>query len=106
MKPLTYFKAIDAGCYADGAFGHQHCRETLASLVQGIAERSNRWGAKSWGVSIGELVDSLRGDMPDDAWDEDTALEILNEVTEGAFWQFVDGDLCLIADDKSEARHG
>ena len=42
------------------------------------------------------VVVSLRGDMPDDAWDETEALDILNAHTEdGAYWELHDGDLLL-----------
>jgi hypothetical protein len=41
------------------------------------------------------LVESLRGEMPDDAWDEDEALELLNEHTP-LHWEFRDGDVIAL----------
>lgn len=90
MSPLIYFTAKDVGCYADGTFGHQHCRTALSNLVHGLRRRT-------FGVRIDEtLVASLIGGMPDDCWDEYEALNILNEHTaEGLVWTFENGDLLL-----------
>lgn len=78
---MKRFKGAGVGCWGDGTFGHKHVRERLSILVR---------------EADGELADSLLGDMPDDAWDEDAALDILNEQTAVDFvWEFVDGDLML-----------
>ena len=82
------FTKHDTGCYADGAFGHEHVRERLRDLV--------------WYWADNDLRESLGGPMPDDAWDEDEALEILNRVCFGDTFEhdhicfhFCDGDLLL-----------
>lgn len=77
--------ADDCGCYADGSLGHQHIRERLAGLVENQDPK---------------LAESLRGDMPNDAWDEDEAIDMLNAQTEaGIAWFFQDGDLVLAVDE-------
>jgi hypothetical protein len=43
------------------------------------------------------VLESLYGDMPDDAWDEIEALELLNEWTDGV-WLMHDGDLIVEED--------
>lgn len=86
------YDANDCGCHADGTFGHGYVRGRLAELVDGITTGLG---------SIDALVvrDSLRGPMPDDAWDEEEALDLLDRVTaEGFCWSFRDGDLLLTAE--------
>lgn len=109
MEPLIYYKASDVGCYADGTFGHQHCRSVLADLVQNIARRANRTSASTFPVcSMSDLERSLRSDMPDDAWDEFDAIDILNGYcADGVAFEFVGGDLVLMAlDNEGEASNG
>lgn len=94
MSPLIYFTAMDVGCFADGAFGHQYCRERLADAVETLMVRRN-----GHQIATPALVASLRGEMPDDAWDEDEALSFLQGHTaEGLTWEFIDGDLVLTED--------
>lgn len=82
------------GCHADGAFGHQHVREELAIRVDRVRLRTGAYVVQ--GRDLETLADSLRGPMPDDAWDEDAALEILNDYVEpGILFAMVDGDLVL-----------
>jgi hypothetical protein len=91
---------MDTGCYADGALGHDHCRKVLAGLVEHLV------GDYANGHSHGELeflADSLRGPMPDDAWDEYEALNLLNDATpDDRIWLFWDGDLMLMPIDYYE----
>ena len=90
MKKYDY----EVGCYADGAGGHQHCRNRLAQLVNEVCSDTAELSSK---VRIA-LVGSLEGEMPDDACDEDEALELLNQYSNkhpDTFWQFHDGDLML-----------
>ena len=84
------FTKGDTGCHADGTFGHSHIRTALAGLIGGYTcNKSN------------EAYDSLSKPMPDDAWDEDEALEILQSHTEpGLIWLMDSGDLMLM--DESE----
>lgn len=89
----------EVGCYADGAAGHQRCREHLAGLLADEAVQGSE-----------EVITSLRGEMPDDAWDEDKALDMLNDATENVrpsdtLWQFADGDLMLSYTDDRAARN-
>jgi hypothetical protein len=80
------FTDNDAGCHADGTFGHQHVRDTLGDLLVDASDKLD-----------GDLLVSLQGTMPDDAWDEDEALEALQSVTdEGLTWELHDGDLVLL----------
>ncbi len=82
---IVFDHTIDLGCYADGALGHDHIRSQLALLVQEVDGFDP------------DLAESLRGEMPDDAWDEDEALNLLNSHTaEGLVWTFEGGDLLLL----------
>lgn len=86
-KPVLF----DApGCYADGAAGWRHVRDVLADMAEAA-------GADS------ELVASLRGPMPDDACDEDEALNVLQARTkDGLIWVFDSGDLLLLPESEME----
>ena len=78
-------------CWIDGAFGHEYVRQSLWSEVD-MLNTGNQT----------ELVRSLRGPMPDDAWDEDEAIEYLNGYCQGCYFTFSDGDVLLVLED-SEA---
>lgn len=83
------YGASDVGCYVDGAFGHAHRRARLAELVADCGDT--------------ELVESLQGDMPDDAWDEDAAVDWLQEQTvDGYVWVSDCGDLCLCTEKEAD----
>lgn len=87
-----HFTLDDVGCHADGAFGHQHCRERLASLLDEAFD----------GKGFDHLVVAglLRGPGSDDLAEEDEAIDLLQSVTEdGLFWAFLDGDLILGRED-------
>lgn len=76
------------GCYGDGALGHQHTREVCAKLIEQVSlDCSDRH----------MIENALRGEMSDDAWEEDAALVILeaNAGVEGASWGWRDGDFGL-----------
>lgn len=95
----TYWGKDCAGCYADGTFGHQHCREVLASLVRDVANLLG-WPART--PSWGEVNEALLGPMSDDAWEEDEAMKIIQERTrDTAAWCFVNGDLLLLAENEN-----
>lgn len=72
------------GCWADGAYGHEHVRRRLAELVREFDEN---------------IADELLKPMSDDASEEMDALQILNDNTIHpnyyVVWEFVDGDLML-----------
>ena len=83
------FTLDDIGCYADGTFGHTRIRGRLAELVGAIDDGMCNSEAQ-------ELLESLGGEMPDDCWDEDRAIELLDEATsEGLEWRLDAGDLLL-----------
>jgi hypothetical protein len=83
------FTIDDIGCYADGTFGHGGIRGRLAELVEAVD------GGIGNPESL-ELVESLGGSMPDDCWDEDRAIELLDEATaDGLEWRIDAGDLLL-----------
>ena len=88
------FTVEDAGCYADGAAGHQYCREVLAELLtDSVAHES-----KGLRLRVSWVAETLRGAMPDDAWDEEEALDRLSGYCdEGCYFTFDDGDLLLVA---------
>lgn len=89
MGGLT-FSREDCGVYADGAFGHSHIRNRLAELVKAVDN-----GAL--GSEFADVAESLVGDMPDDCWDEDRAIEFLDAVTApNLAWVLDGGDLLLV----------
>lgn len=89
MKPT--WTAADAGCWADGASGHNHVRHMLAWLVV---------------IVNGELFQRLQEEPSDDLSEEDDAIKELNKHTAGATWELVDGDLMLSADEPQPIRKG
>jgi hypothetical protein len=77
-------------CLADGTFGHEHIRNTLAETLF------------EWFDIDGddELYVSLRGEMPDDAWDELKAIEEINSHSEAPGVLFMqDGDLMVLVEE-------
>ena len=76
---------MQTGCYGDGALGHQHCRESLASEYAMLDTPDQ------------EVIASLHEPMPDDAWDEHEALAGLNDSLDNVtlYWGFQDGDFGL-----------
>jgi len=82
------------GCYADGGFGQEHIRTMLDTVLLSAT------GDEALNP---EIHKSLKGLMPDDAWDEIEALEILQDNTEeGLVWVMDSGDLLLIKEDDLE----
>ena len=94
----TLYTAKDAGCYADGAYGHNHCRDVLAELFAVCQQRTGVAPEGAWETERG-----LAGEGSDDLHEEDDAIDYLNTVTEGATWQYVDGDLMLVANEEVES---
>ena len=86
IETTTVFYVCDCGCYADGSLGHDHVRNRLRSLVETWVDDADP-----------DLILSLDAPiMPDDAWDEYEAIDLLNELCEdGICWEFSDGDLVL-----------
>ena len=92
-QPYT-FTTADIGCHADGTFGIKHLREVLEDLLDGLA-------LSGFPVDP-EVAQSLLGPMPDDAWDELEAIEILQDATEpgcGLYWTMDSGDLLLVQEE-------
>jgi hypothetical protein len=67
------------GCWADGALGHGHIRSVLADLCDANDH-----------FALGDL---LRGEMSDDAYEEEDALKMLNDRSVGVVFCLEDGDL-------------
>jgi len=85
------YTKTDVGCYADGAHGHEYCRNRLASLLQAAKD-----ALPSLALST-DLIASLQGDMSDDASEEYGALAILNGLCDhDVYFDFVNGDLLLV----------
>lgn len=76
------FIELDPGCYADGSLGYAY----VGTRVQEVA------ASYGWDEELSAEPDE---EFFDDAQLE--ALEYLNGHTEGGYWEFVEGDLILIA---------
>lgn len=76
------YTEADVGCYADGANGHDYVRSRLATMVRPYQA---------------QLAEALNTTPSDDHWEEDEALEALNnEACEGdVYFTFDGGDLIL-----------
>src|SRR3972149_3998056 len=84
MKPV--WTRDDVGCYIDNAHGMAHARGRLIELMLEV-EESER---------TAELVKALEGDMSDDDWESDEALDLINEYcAPDVSFMWVDGDLLL-----------
>ncbi len=84
------FSSEDCGVYADGALGHGHLRNRLAELL--LAVDNSPLASEAV-----EVAESLGGEMPDDCWDEDRAIEFLEAATSSDLaWCMQDGDLLLV----------
>ena len=94
MTTLIYFTLKNIGCYADGAFGHKHIRETLVREIETLRQRtgSRRFDSQK----MHDMLVALRGEMSDDASEEDEAIDVLNEYcADGVHFSMIDGDLML-----------
>lgn len=92
---MKRYTIANRGCYGDGAHGHQHVRNRLAHLVAELG-RINQDRI--------DLIASLQGPMPDDASDEDYALDLLcaDACAESCMFVLDSGDLLLVSTDESE----
>ena len=81
----------EPGCYAEGTFGHAHCRVILARLlerVESVLDLPLR--------RIAVLQRKLLDRPSDDFSEEQDAIELLNSFAkDGLAFEFVDGDLLL-----------
>lgn len=94
------FTLKDVGCYADGTLGHQHLRNRLAEEFDGFF-RTYKEGAY-WTGNSGNfqlLWKYLCGPIEVDCWEEQDALDLLNEhaCDETVHFTFDAGDLLLVA---------
>lgn len=83
---------LEPGCYGDGTYGHQHTRESCAETIGHVAHETEGT-AKVPGI----IVDALRGEMSDDAWEEHAACEWLERWAphSWATWGWQAGDFGL-----------
>jgi hypothetical protein len=99
----------EPGCYGDGAFGHQHTRESCAGVLLDALDAARaslriadheptalHWRYQTFRACDG-LIAELRGEMSDDASEEYDAEDLLNEIApvDGHFWGWQDGDFGL-----------
>ena len=76
-------ETLRAGCYADGTFGHDYVRGSLRGLLESYIPDCDP-----------KVLESLASAMPDDAWDEDEAMGLLNtKAPDGMCWGLLGGDL-------------
>jgi hypothetical protein len=92
---MIFFTRKDIGCWADGAFGDTHLRQSLAVLLSRL---HTRLGDEGHGPLFADLVEELHNPIgPDDGADVLEALETLNGHTEeGLEFRCENGDLLLI----------
>lgn len=90
MSRPVIWDVRDVGCWADGAFGHAHIRAALADTLESLP------------VSNDVLTSALREPMSDDAWEEYSAIELLNAFCGGCRFEMIDGDLMLVEDSNEE----
>lgn len=85
-KTHRTFGKSEIGCHADGAFGHDHCREVLARILM-----------ECTGLQT-ETVEALLLDPTDDFGEEDDAIDWLNQnaCSDGVWFEFENGDLLLV----------
>jgi hypothetical protein len=89
-NPNPLFGLSDAGCHADGAFGHEHVRDRIAGLLL-LLHPAGEDGPH------GELIAALAGEPSDDAYEESEALDRLNAACSRAvYWELDAGDLLLV----------
>ena len=85
---------LQLGCHGDGSLGHQHTRIRCAMLIEAVAWSLRHPGNAQCGR---EIAAELRGEMSDDASEEDDACSWLEENApqDGASWGWQDGDFGL-----------
>ena len=88
------FSVRDIGMYADGALGHDHCRYVLAMIAANVSD--DDFGFDNDYVDLEPAIETLKGDMSDDAWEETLCLDYLNTWCEDSVvFMFREGDLIL-----------
>lgn len=91
------YLVTDTGCFADGSLGHDYVRDRIADHLEALYRHHPRGGdGMLWG-EVGPIVEALRGDMSDDAWEEYEGIDWLNRMCEeGCAFELVDGNLMLV----------
>lgn len=94
MKTHTLYTREDCGCFADGSYGDGHVLSVAIELALDAG-----WNPDEDTI---EAIETHCHLSYSDAADE--AVEYLNEhcVGDGISFEFVDGDLLLIADEECE----
>lgn len=97
MANITITSSLYAGCYGDGTHGHQHTRARCADTIESLAG----------GSDYAEIIAALRGEMSDDASEEDDACEVLEQIAcmAGHSWGWQDGDFGLWTDESVECSY-
>lgn len=85
------FGLQDVGCYAEGCFGHDHARARLADLLQATYPAEHPETPED----VAEVLAALQGgEMSDDAWEEQAAIDLLNErCSRRVYFAFEEGEL-------------
>ena len=85
MTPVL-FGLADAGCYAEGGYGHSHVRERLAELYRALPS------------AHGDVSEALEAEASSDAWEESAAVDELGLYCDSdVYWTLAEGDLVLMA---------
>lgn len=99
----TIYTAKDTGCYIDGAFGEEHRRAKLASLVNSVVVNISHPGEMQTGI---DLITKLQREPSDDLEEEYDAVSYLQDHTEsGAYWTFDAGGLLLVCGEHDLKSH-
>lgn len=102
MREKT-FKKHDLGCFIDGAFGQDHRRDKIVSLVEITIEDYDAETKRTGESKFSELINALEGEPSDDLAEEDEAVEILQASTEeGLVWIWETGDLILTTEENAK----
>jgi len=87
---MYVFDWSDCGTIADIYYGTKHVRLILRQLLSECKEDNPA------------LIEALKGDMSDDCWEEDEALELLQKHTDPeCSWVRIDGDVFLVDNHKA-----
>lgn len=94
---------IEPGCFIDGHHGHYvlpmsirlAMRHGYRPAFPGVESLVERYDMDWHEFSPQDFVDLTEA--------SDDALEYLTGITEGGYWEWVDGELFLTADDEAEA---
>ena len=94
IQLINKWSRKEVGVWIDGTYGLDHARAKLWRMVYTTYPSTNVYA---------ELIESLKGDAPDGPWDEDEALDALNDACEdGLSFEWYEGDLMLVMDEWRE----